>query len=75
MTDLSPQAQAVINAFDSRWASTRQHALIVALRVLADQLVPMCSSFTDERSKQLEIRGRLLALVHELEANYPASVK
>jgi hypothetical protein len=38
MTDLSPAAQAVKDAFDSKWAGTRHQALIAALRAAADRL-------------------------------------
>ncbi len=40
MTDLSPAAVAVLDAFDSKWAGTRHQALIAALRAAADQVVP-----------------------------------
>jgi hypothetical protein len=38
MTDLSPAAQAVKDAFDSKWAGTRHQALIAALRAVIAQV-------------------------------------
>jgi hypothetical protein len=35
MSELSPAAQAVKDAFDSKWAGTRHQALIAALRAAA----------------------------------------
>ena len=72
MTDLSPAAAAVLDAFDSKWADTRHQALIAALRAVADQVVP-APLVTPGGSKiwpsepELSIRESLLAIAAELE--------
>lgn len=51
MADLSSSAQAVKDAFDSKWAGTRHQALVAALRAAAlyckrDSAIPL--SLADE---------------------------
>jgi hypothetical protein len=78
MTELSPQAQAVMDAFLSEWdvyaVSEARWATAAALRAAADQVVPE----TEEPRSVLEyelgdwdarddVRGGLLAIAAELE--------
>ena len=79
MIDLSPQAQAIIDAFDAEYyqkARNRQDALAAALRVLADNVAPeKYNSFTPgdagfdkgRRQKNDCIREAILDIVTELE--------
>jgi hypothetical protein len=73
MTDLSPAAQAVIEAFD-------QHAdpyhydtsgLVAALRTAVDQVVPLysCNTSATRGQTRLGVRHKLLALADELDKN------
>ena len=75
MTDLSPTAQAVLNAYRSRW----DFDLATVLRALANQVVPeedwpdQSIGFADwnlatERCEQRKnIRAAILAIADELE--------
>jgi hypothetical protein len=70
MTELSPQAQAVLDAAFSAYWSAEQEApndegmiAAAALRAAADQVVPANGS-----RKNNEIRAELLAIAAELEA-------
>ena len=78
MTNLSPQAQAIIDAFDSEYyqkARTRQDALAAALRVLADNVAPEnYASFSGHRewdealeTRNESIREAILDIATELE--------
>jgi hypothetical protein len=69
MTELSPQAQAVLDAAFSAYWSAEQEApndegmiAAAALRAAADQVVPANGS-----RKNNEIRAELLAIAAELE--------
>ena len=59
MTDLSPAAQAVLDAshFPQKW----EHAIAAALRAAVDQVVP-------EKLESYGIRYELLRIASELEA-------
>ena len=65
MADLSPAAQAVKDAFDSKWAGTRHQALIAALRAAADQ----GENFYDPHEGKVSVvrAEHLLAIAAELE--------
>jgi hypothetical protein len=79
MTDLSPAAQAVLDAYMANcgWLDgplQRDHQCVAAtLRAAADQVVPKesteCQSFTNEaiRLNRMGTRSKLLALAAELE--------
>lgn len=62
MAELSPAAQAVLEASAERWAGTRTQAIAAALRAVADQL----------KYKLLDVEvvdcSQLLLLADELEA-------
>ena len=62
MTDLSPAAQAVLDAYRSTHLSINN--LPAALRAVADQVVPEACFESDD-----VIRAELLAIVAELEGN------
>ena len=61
MPKLSPQAQAVLDAYRSSHLSINN--LAAALQVAADQVAPVSTN-----RKQLEIRFDLLRIANELEA-------
>jgi hypothetical protein len=81
MTELSPQAQAVLDAAFSAYWSAEQEApndegmiAAAALRAAADQVVPPAleEEFHDRNqalplTKMVEIRQKLLAIAAELE--------
>jgi len=81
MTDLSPAAQAVLDAYRNPYIYKNAYALAAALRAAADQTVPreewpeaiQSMGFTDwnlatERCEQRKnIRANLLAIAAELE--------
>jgi hypothetical protein len=60
MTDLSPAAQAVLDAYRSSHLSINN--LAAALRAAADQVAPLSTN-----RRQDEIRQKLLAIAAELE--------
>ena len=67
MADLSPAAQAVLDAYRSRW----DFDLAAALRALADQVVPenvtpWNSTLTPVISAR-DVRAKILAIAAELE--------
>jgi hypothetical protein len=68
MPDLSPAAQAVIDAAFDPWQSTDTPASIAAaaLRAAADQVVPQALCVYN--SESISIRSQLLAIASELEA-------
>ncbi len=77
MAELSPQAQAVLDAADSTLdqAGTTRQGIAAALRAAADQVVPPAleEEFFDRNhalplQKMVEIRLSLLAIAAELEA-------
>ena len=83
MTDLSPAAQAVLDAASNRWLDVDDdipaQVAAAALRAAADQVVPdqqepassphMGNFITNARWRQCQaIRTRLLAIADELEA-------
>ena len=72
MTDLSPAAQSVLDAYRSTHLSINN--LAAALRAAADQVVPEerkgCEHFTNEaiRLNRMGVRFALLTIAAELEA-------
>jgi hypothetical protein len=76
MSELSPAAQAVLDAAFDPWQSTDTPASIAAaaLRAVADEVVPLSYEdvWTDGRMLQYEkrdpVREKLLAIADELEA-------
>jgi len=74
MTDLSPAAQAVLDAAFDPWQSTDTPASIVAaaLRAAADQAVPEMTtpwnSTLTPKVSPVGVRAQLLAIADELEA-------
>jgi hypothetical protein len=66
MTNLSPVAQAVLEAHDIGF-STPAICLAEALRALADQVVPPCGATSESGTKQLLIRHQILAIANELD--------
>jgi len=78
MTDLSPAAQAIVNA----WVENTQYApiddepfaLAAAIRVIADQVVPKTKGPRNQLEYELgdwdardDVRNKLLAIATELE--------
>jgi len=80
MTDLSPAAQAVLDAYHQEaidyieeWGSFRhKRGIAAALRAAADQVVPVPinAQTPDEHWALLGVKNRLLAIADELEAQY-----
>jgi hypothetical protein len=74
ITDLSPTAQAVLDAYRSSHLSINN--LAAALRAAADQVVPderkECEHFTNEaiRLNRMGVRFSILAIAAELEDSY-----
>jgi hypothetical protein len=75
MTDLSPSAQAVLEAPAEHWAGTRKQAIVAALRAAADQVAPEdYSSYTGHpehdfamEARNDSVREAILAIADELE--------
>jgi hypothetical protein len=75
MTDLSPAAQAVLDAFldcsvdAGNYYATRSHQIAAALCAVADQVAsPIPDDCTaDVFNRQLDIRAKILAIATELE--------
>ena len=73
MTDLSPAAQAVLDATLSRWPRNLGWVLAAALRAAADQVLPEeplhggDQRWMYERDIRQEFRNQLLAIAAELE--------
>jgi hypothetical protein len=77
MTDLSPAAQAIYEAWwtdeDGPWTLSERERLAAALRAAADQVVPdhansVGDAHDDARRDQwMRIRRKLLAIAAELE--------
>jgi hypothetical protein len=74
MTDPTPSAQAVLDAAnrqsswgpddalnDSRWIAA------AAIRAVADQVVPVCSTKSDRGMQRMMIRNDFLVIADELE--------
>ena len=78
MSELSPAAQAVYNAYFSHWTAdpyeVSPEALAAALRTTADQLFPEPDDWTKDNMSEQGIwllrlkRDQLLAIADELEA-------
>jgi len=80
MTDLSPAAQAVMDAFldcsvdAGNYYATRSHQIAAALRAVADQVVPhpgrypMSEYMEGLRNAKHDVRAKILAIATELEA-------
>ena len=68
MTDLSPTAQAVMDAADIGF-STPSERIAAALRAAADQVVPLhaCSLGSTRGTTRLGVRQKLIAIAAELE--------
>jgi hypothetical protein len=72
MTDLSPAAAAVLDAYETSYTES---GLVAALRAAADQVVPQCRKpmYADSWEEsawtaQQDARAELLAIAAELEA-------
>jgi len=71
MTDLSPAAQAVSDAYETTYTET---GLVAAIRELADQVVPhpgrypMSEYMEGLRNAKHDVRAKILAIATELEA-------
>lgn len=72
MTELSPAAQAVLDAYENSYTES---GLVAALRAAADQVVPLAleEEYHDRNQalplkKMVEIRQKLNAIADELEA-------
>jgi hypothetical protein len=63
MTDLSPAAQAVLDAYIQGLATKRRDAIAAALRSVADQVAPVSTN-----KRQNDIRFNILRIAAELEA-------
>ena len=70
MAELSPQAQAVLDAADFTLdqAGTTRQGIAAALRAVADQVVPSDPDMPERWEVKDEIRADLLAIAAELEA-------
>jgi hypothetical protein len=81
MTDLSPAAQAVMDAFENAsdgeyvegvWVVNERTMLAAALRAAADQVVPeqACQIYglTQRENERQQVREELLAIAAELDA-------
>ena len=68
MTDLSPAAQAVMDAADIGF-STPSIRIAAALRAAVDQVVPLhaCSLGSTRGTTRLGVRQKLIAIAAELE--------
>ena len=72
MTDLSPAAQAVFDAYETTYTET---GLVAAIRELADQVVPhpgrypMSEYMEGLRNAKHDVRAKILAIATELEAH------
>jgi len=70
MTDLSPAAQAVSDAYETTYTET---GLVAAIRELADQVVPhpgrypMSEYMEGIRNAKHDVRAKILAIATELE--------
>ena len=69
MTDLSPGAQAVLDAYRSTHLSINN--LAAALRAAVDQVLPLyaCSLTSTRGTTRLGVRQKLLAIAAELESS------
>ena len=69
MAELSPQAQAVLDACDQAFnqCGTTAQGLAAALRAAADQVVPVCSTKSDRGVQRMMMRNDLLIIAAELE--------
>ena len=71
MTDLSPAAQAVSDAYETTYTET---GLVAAIRELADQVVPHSGRYSMNeymeglRNAKHDVRAKILAIATELEA-------
>ena len=68
MADLSPQSQAVLDAYVDEDRAGRL-AVAAVLLAAADQVVPVCSTKSDRGTQRMMIRNNLLAIADELEAH------
>jgi hypothetical protein len=64
---LSPAAQAVLDAYYCEKALVGSKRVAAALRVAADQVVPLCSTRSDRGVQRMMIRNDLLIIAAELE--------
>jgi len=71
MTNLSPAAQAVSDAYETTYTET---GLVAAIRELADQVLPhpgrypMSEYMEGLRNAKHDVRAKILAIATELEA-------
>jgi hypothetical protein len=81
MTDLSPAAKAIVQAFDDRYEllgpledDWQEQCLAAAFRAVADQVVPhpgrypMSEYMQGLRNAKHDVRAKILAIATELEA-------
>lgn len=71
MTELSPQAQAVLDAFNREARPEPHHqreAIAAALQAAADQVVPKDVDTSGDWTDKDEVRYQLLTIAAELEA-------
>jgi hypothetical protein len=70
MTELSPQAQAVLDAVREICPAPADEIAAAALRAAADQVVPLhiCGTNATRAQTRLGLRHKLLAIAAELEA-------
>lgn len=71
MTELSPAAQAVLNAVTEICPAPADEIAAAALRAVADQVVPVCSTRSDRGVQRMMIRNDLRAIADELD--HPSS--
>ncbi len=69
MSELSPAAQAVLEASAERWAGTRTQATAAALRAAADQIETLyCDGNVDDSPRIVFALRQLMLIANELEA-------
>jgi hypothetical protein len=73
MTDLSPAAQAVLNASNLLACKDSYLILAAALRAAADQVVPKDKYPSSDWTDKDEVRYQLLAIAAELDNTSPHS--
>ena len=67
MDNLSPAAQAVLDAVEDDCIHPTDRRRIAALRAAADQVVPHTAARTDRAANRRKVRSELLSLATELE--------
>jgi hypothetical protein len=67
MADLSPAAQAVLDAVRKICPAPADEIAAAALRAAADQVVPHTASRTDRAAQRRKIRQEFLLIANELD--------